>query len=278
MASVKKQAKIRIAVAGALGRMGRAVLAVCQQHPGIEIVGGWERPNHNDLGRDLGEAAGLPRLGVPLSARAQDVIGSAQAVIDFSVPASTLLTLDAALKQPRALVIGTTGMEKRELAVLGNAAKRLPIVFSSNFSVGINLLWKIAAEVAKVTRDEYDIEIVDLHHHHKKDSPSGTAVTTGIVLAKALGRDFDKNIIYGRRTRVGKRPPTEIGIHALRLGDIVGDHTIYFAGAGERLELTHRAHSRENFASGALKAAQWLIQKKRKAGLYRMAQVLGFEA
>lgn len=269
--------KVRIAVAGALGRMGRAVLAVCQQHPGVEIVGGWERPNHNDLGRDLGEAAGLPHLGVPLSARASDVLADAQAVIDFSAPASTLLTLESALKQPCALVIGTTGLEKHELQRVAQAAKKLPIVHSSNFSVGINLLWKIAAEVARVTKDDYDVEVVDLHHHHKKDSPSGTAVTTAQVLAQALGRDYDKSVVYGRHTRNGKRPPQEIGIHALRLGDIVGDHTVYFAGPGERLELTHRAHSRENFASGALKAAFWLSQPKKKAGLYRMSQVLGFD-
>lgn len=173
------------------------------------------------------------------------------------------------------MVLGTTGLDAAQKKAVADYAKKVPCVHSSNFSVGVNILWKIAAEVARVTGEDYDIEIVDVHHHHKKDAPSGTAVTTAELLAKARGKSYDELAIFGRQGAEALRRRGEIGIHALRAGDVVGDHTVYFAGPHERLELVHRAHARENFASGALKAAFWLTRAKRKAGLYSMAQVLG---
>jgi 4-hydroxy-tetrahydrodipicolinate reductase len=267
--------KIKLAVGGALGRMGRAVLAQAKASPDIEIVGGWERAGHPGAGRDLGEQAGIGAMAVVLSVDPLKAMRDADVVIDFSTPLATMETLKAAAKTKPALVIGTTGMDKAQLKAVADYAAKAPCIHSSNYSIGINLLWKIAAEVAKVTGEAYDIEIVDMHHHHKKDAPSGTALTTAEVLAQALGRPLEELAVYGRHTREGKRLPGEIGIHALRAGDVVGDHTVYFAGPYERLELTHRAHSRENFAMGAVRAARWLVQNKKKAGLYNMAQVLG---
>ncbi len=174
-------------------------------------------------------------------------------------------------------MIGTTGLEAKELAQIKAASRKIPIVLSSNYSVGVNILWKALALVASITGDDYDVEVIEAHHHFKKDAPSGTAMTTAEVLAKAVGRDLPTWARYGRpKGMVGARDSREIGLHTVRGGDIVGDHTVLFAGAGERLEFKHQAHSRDNFALGAIRAAKWLIHKKRKPGLYSMADVLGF--
>ncbi|HXB97646.1 MAG TPA: 4-hydroxy-tetrahydrodipicolinate reductase [bacterium] len=269
---------MRVAVAGALGRMGRAILQAAGHDRQVAVVGGWERPGHALAGQDLGNAAGLPSLGVPLGAGPE--LGRADVVIDFTSPVSTLALVKAAraLRKAPGLVIGTTGLDPRQLAVIKAASKRVPIVHSSNYSVGMNLLWQALAVVAQVTGEDYDVEVIEAHHHHKKDSPSGTAITTAEVLAKALKRDLAKWARYGRPKGItGPRGPLEIGLHAVRGGDIVGDHTVLFAGPGERLEFKHQAHSRENFAQGALRAARWLAKPGRKPGLYTMAQVLGFE-
>jgi 4-hydroxy-tetrahydrodipicolinate reductase len=270
--------KLKIAVAGALGRMGRAILAVASRDHSLAVVAGWERPGNADLGLDLGAAAGLSHLGLILSqgplAEGVDVI------VDFSTPQSTLATLATAARAKRrpAVVIGTTGFEPAQLAKVKAHAKALRIVLSSNYSVGMNLMWKALDTVARVTRDDYDVEVIETHHRHKKDSPSGTAVTTAEVLARALDRDLAAWARNGRpRGNIGARDPREIGLHTVRGGDIVGDHTVLFAGGGERLEFKHQAHSRENFARGALRAARWLAAKGRRPGLYSMAQVLGFE-
>jgi len=268
-------AKLKIAVAGALGRMGRAILGVAKAGKDFEIVGGWERVGNPSIGRDLGEAAGLGLLGVKLSGSSFEAARGAGAVIDFTTPSSTLETLKVCAGQKLPLVIGTTGMDDRQKKAVAAHAKKLPVVMSSNFSIGVNLLWKIAAEAARISGDDYDMEIVDVHHHFKKDAPSGTAETTAEILAAARGKKLKDVAVYGRHSREALRKRGELGIHALRAGDVVGDHTIYFAGPYERLELTHRAHARENFAIGALKAALWLKTQKKKSGLYSMAQVLG---
>ena len=274
------EARVRIAVAGALGRMGRAILQAASQDPRVAVVAGWERPGHALLGQDLGAAVGLPSLGVSLGSGPGPNLGQADVVIDFTNPASTLALLKAAPSGRKApgVVIGTTGWEPKQLVAVKAASRRLPIVMSSNYSVGMNLLWQALAVVAAVTGEDYDVEVIEAHHHHKKDSPSGTAITTAEVLAKALKRDLAKWARYGRpRGNTGPRGPLEIGLHAVRGGDIVGDHTVLFAGPGERLEFKHQAHSRENFAQGSLRAARWLAHKGSKPGLYTMAQVLGFE-
>lgn len=258
--------------------MGRAILAVAAADPRVRIVAGWERQGHALGGQDLGTAAGLATLGVALSAQPQ--LEGVEVVIDFSSPVATLALVEAArkMKRPPALVIGTTGFEPAQVAALRAASRRLRIVLSSNYSVGMNLLWQALGLVAAVTGDDYDVEIIEAHHHFKKDSPSGTAMTTAEVLAKALGRDLAQWARYGRpKGNIGPREKREIGLHTVRGGDIVGDHTVLFAGPGERLELKHQAHSRENFALGALRAGLWLAQG-RKPGLYTMAQVLGFGA
>lgn len=269
--------RIRIAVAGAMGRMGRAILAVAAQDPRVAIVAGWERPGHALQGQDLGVAAGVQALGVPLAGVPQ--LAGVDVVIDFTSPAATLGLVTAALKlkQPPALVIGGTGFEPAQMAKVKAASKRLRIVLSSNYSVGMNLLWQALSMVAAVTGEDYDVEVIEAHHHFKKDSPSGTAMTTAEVLAKALGRDLAKWARYGRpQGNIGPRDKREIGLHTVRGGDIVGDHTVLFAGPGERLELKHQAHSRENFARGSLRAGLW-VTGGRKPGLYSMAQVLGFQ-
>jgi 4-hydroxy-tetrahydrodipicolinate reductase len=272
------EARVRIAVAGALGRMGRMILQAAGRDRQVAVVGGWERPGNPLAGQDLGVAAGLPSLGVALGIKPD--LAQAAVVIDFTSPESTLALVKAAqaMRKAPGLVIGTTGLDPKQLALIKAAARRVPIVHSSNYSVGMNLLWQALALVASVTGEDYDVEVVEAHHHHKKDSPSGTAITTAEVLAKALGRDLAKWARYGRaRGNTGPRGPLEIGLHAVRGGDIVGDHTVLFAGPGERLEFKHQAHSRENFAQGALRAAHWLAKPGRKPGLYTMAQVLGFE-
>jgi 4-hydroxy-tetrahydrodipicolinate reductase len=201
-------------------------------------------------------------------------------VIDFTAPKATLETLAAVGRSGRkaALVIGTTGFEPAQIARIKAAAARQRIAMASNYSVGMNLLWKVLETVARTTGDGYDVEVIEAHHHHKKDAPSGTALTTAEVLAKALGRDLAQWARYGRPRGVAEaRDSREIGLHAVRGGDIVGDHTVLFAGPGERLEFKHQAHSRENFVRGALRAGRWLCAAGRKPGLYSMAQVLGLE-
>jgi 4-hydroxy-tetrahydrodipicolinate reductase len=269
---------LKIAVAGALGRMGRAVLSAASKDTSLAVVAGWERPGNAALGQDLGAAVGLPNLGARLGAG--PVVDGVDVIVDFTSPESTLAILAAAARSGRApaLVIGTTGFEAAQLAKAKAYAKTLRIVLSSNYSVGVNLMWKALDLVARVTGDGYDVEVIEAHHHHKMDSPSGTAITTAEVLARALGRDLASWARCGRpRGKIGPRDPREIGLHTVRAGDIVGDHTVLFAGGGERLEFKHQAHSRENFALGALRAARWLAAKGRKPGLYTMAQVLGFE-
>ncbi|HTB23569.1 MAG TPA: 4-hydroxy-tetrahydrodipicolinate reductase [bacterium] len=270
--------KLKLAVAGSLGRMGRAVLAAVAQDPAMRVVAGWERPGNAALGSDLGSAVGLAPLGVALGAGPD--FGGADLVVDFTAPEASLATLAAAsrVSRPPALVIGTTGFEPAQLAKIKASARTLRIVLASNYSVGMNLMWKALDMVARVTKDDYDVEVIEAHHHHKKDSPSGTAMTTAEVLARALDRDLASWARYGRpRGNIGARDPREIGLHTVRAGDIVGDHTVLFAGGGERLEFKHQAHSRENFARGALRAGRWLAAPGRKPGLYSMAQVLGFE-
>lgn len=244
--------KLKLAVAGSLGRMGRAVLGVAAGDKNIEIVGSWDR-NDNP-------AEALKRADV---------------VIDFTTPLATMDLLKFCAPRKLSLVIGTTGMDDSQKKNVAAYAKKAPCVLSSNYSIGVNVLWKVLADVARVTGDDYDMEIVDVHHHLKKDAPSGTAETTAEVLAAARKKKLKDIAVYGRHGGDTLRKRGELGIHALRAGDVVGDHTVFFAGPYERLELTHRAHARENFALGAVKAARWLVETKKKPGLYSMAQVLG---
>ncbi|WP_407314982.1 4-hydroxy-tetrahydrodipicolinate reductase [Pseudomonas sp. nanlin1] len=262
----------RIAVMGAGGRMGKVLIEAVQQAPGAGLTAAVARPGSTLIGADAGELAALGRNGVPLSAELGRVIEEFDVVIDFTHPTVTLTNLALCRKAGKAMVIGTTGFSAEEKALLAEAGKEIPIVFAANFSVGVNLCFKLLDVAARVLGDEADVEIMEAHHRHKVDSPSGTAVRMGEVVARALGRDLEKVAVYGREGQVGARDRQTIGFATVRAGDIVGDHTVMFASEGERVEITHKSSSRMTYAKGAVRAALWL--EGRAPGLYDMQDVL----
>ncbi len=264
----------KVIVAGATGRMGRRICAMVQQHPHLTLSGAFEQASNPFVGQDIGEVAGLGPLGVKITAGLEAVIEQGEVVIDFTFHKATMEFIKVAAQYGRAMVIGTTGLTAENLVVLREtAAAHFPCVQSPNMAVGVNVLFKLAERTASVLGDAYDVEIVEAHHRMKKDAPSGTALKLGEMAASGLGRDLAEVGVYERHGMIGERTDKEIGIQTIRAGDIVGEHTIYFAGAGERLEITHRAHSRDNFASGAALAAAWIADKPK--GLYSMFDVLG---
>lgn len=264
---------IRLVVAGAAGRMGRTLLTLAARDTAFKIVGGIESPAHPELGRDLGGLIHSEPLGVSLGHDPYPVLEEADVLIDFTHPSATEAHLAAALKTKTAYVLGTTGLSEKILSSLKTASQRIAIVQSPNMSIGVNLLFKLAELTGSTLDESYDIEIVEAHHRMKKDAPSGTALKLLEILAQARKKDIKKDAVYGRQGETGARPRGQIGVLAIRGGDVVGDHTVSFLGEGERIELTHRATSREAFAQGALLAAKFIA--KRKSGLYNMAQVLG---
>jgi 4-hydroxy-tetrahydrodipicolinate reductase len=266
-------AKLRLAVPGAAGKMGRMILKVIAETPSTQLVAAIERAGSPSLGQDAGALTGLPPLGVLVSEQLDEALAAAEVIIDFTAPSATAWTVSRAAERGVAMVIGTTGLGEAEKRAIWHAAERIPIVLSANMSLGVNVLFGLIAEAARALGDAYDVEIVELHHRQKKDAPSGTALAMANVLADTLGRNLAGSAVYGRHGEVGARRPDEIGIVAVRGGDIVGDHTAYFCGLGERLEITHRASSRETFARGAVRAAEWL--RDRDPGLYDMQDVLG---
>lgn len=263
---------IKIIVTGACGRMGRRIARMVIGQEDMELAGAVERKNHPSFGKDLGEILGGDETGVVLEDDLKKVIDKGEVLIDFTHPEATLGHLKLAGEGQKAMVIGTTGLGEKELAEVEGLAKNIPCVLSPNMSVGVNLLFSIAGQVAEVLGEDYDMEIVEAHHRHKKDAPSGTARKLGEILAEARKQNLEKVAVYGRRGMVGERPKESIGIHAVRGGDIVGDHTVIFAGPAERIELTHRAHSRDTFAQGAIRAARFAA--KAPPGLYSMQDVL----
>ncbi len=262
----------RIAVMGAAGRMGKVLIEAVQQAPGAGLTAAVARPGSTLVGADAGELAALGRIGVPLSGELARVVDEFDVVIDFTHPTVTLKNLALCRKAGKAMVIGTTGFSAEEKALLAEAAKEIPIVFAANFSVGVNLCFKLLDMAARVLGDEADVEIMEAHHRHKVDSPSGTAVRMGEVVAQALGRDLDEVAVYGREGQIGARDRQTIGFATVRAGDIVGDHTVMFASEGERVEITHKSSSRMTYAKGAVRAALWL--DGRAPGLYDMQDVL----
>ncbi len=263
-----------IVVAGAAGRMGKRLIGLVSAQDGARVVGALEYSEHPFLGRDAGEVAGIGRLDVPLVGSFAGLSGSkADVMIDFTAPQATLANLEWAQAESVAMVIGTTGMSEAEREQIRLAAKKIPVVFAPNMSVGVNVLFKLAAEVAGIFGDDFDVEILEAHHRLKKDAPSGTAVRLGEIVADTLGRDYPQDAVFTREGFTGERTRREIGMQTLRAGDIVGEHTVMFGGMGERVELIHRAHSRDNFAAGAVRAALWL--EGRDPGLYDMQDVLG---
>jgi 4-hydroxy-tetrahydrodipicolinate reductase len=265
--------KLRVAVPGAAGKMGRMIIKVLAETTTAELTAAIERPQSPELGQDAAMLAGLPPSGVKIGKELDEALGKADVLIDFTAPSATAWTVSRAAEREVGMVIGTTGLGEAELKAVEKAAEKIAIVLSSNMSLGVNVLFGLLAQAARALGPAYDVEIVELHHRLKKDAPSGTALSMAHVLAEALGRDLGKVAKYGREGQVGARGNQEIGVLAVRGGDIVGEHTAYFCGLGERLELTHRASSRETFARGAVRAAEWL--RDRDPGLYDMQDVLG---
>jgi len=265
---------IKVAVAGAAGRMGQRIMANLLASADLKLVGAVEHAKSPALGKDAGLVAGAGECGVKIVDSLDAVIGLADVVIDFTAPEATLPNLDMIARHKKAAVVGSTGHGPELRQSIESMAKKISFVMASNMSVGVNVLWKVIADAAKLLGDGFDVEIVEAHHRMKKDAPSGTAMTTAEVLAKALGRDLAKDAVYHREGLIGERKPREIGIQTIRGGDVVGDHTVFFLGQGERLEITHRASSRDTFALGALRAGRWIVGKPN--GIYSMADVLGF--
>jgi 4-hydroxy-tetrahydrodipicolinate reductase len=261
----------RIAVVGAAGRMGKTLIEAVGQAD-ARLTAAVDRPDSSLIGADAGELAALGKLGVALSGDLATVLEQFDVLIDFTHPSVTLHNLALCRQAGKAMIIGTTGFSAEEKQLLVEAGKDIPIVFAANFSVGVNLCLKLLDMAARVLGDEVDIEIIEAHHRHKVDAPSGTALRMGEVVAQALGRDLAEVAVYGREGQTGARERQTIGFATVRAGDVVGDHTVLFAGDGERVEITHKASSRMTFAKGAVRAALWL--EGRKAGLYDMQDVL----
>jgi len=263
-----------VIVAGAAGRMGRRICAMVQQHSGLTLSAAFEQAGSPFIGKDIGETAGLGPIGVTIADSLEAVIEQGEVIIDFTFHKATMEFIQVAAQYGRAMVIGTTGLTAENLTVLREtAAAHFPCVQAPNMAVGVNVLFKLAERTASVLGDAYDVEIVEAHHRMKKDAPSGTALKLGEMAAAGLGRNLAEVGVYERHGMIGERTDKEIGIQTIRAGDIVGEHTIYFAGAGERIEITHRAGNRDNFASGAALAAAWVADKPK--GLYSMFDVLG---
>lgn len=265
----------RIAVTGAAGRMGRTLIEAIAQRDNLRLCAATEHPESSLLGADAGEIAGLGRNGVLLCSELVAVVDDFDVLIDFTAPVATVANAALCAAHGKKMVVGTTGFDARQKDAVLAAAEKTALCMASNFSTGVNLCFKLLEVAAHVLGDEVDIEIVEAHHRHKVDAPSGTALSMGEVVAKALGRDLDKVAVYGRQGQTGARADETIGFATVRAGDIVGDHTVMFAAEGERVEITHKASSRMAFARGAVRAAAWLADKE--AGLFDMQDVLGLK-
>jgi len=263
---------INAVVTGATGRMGQRIIRLLKEDEGIRLSGALERADHPDAGKDIGERIGIGTMGVPLSTEVELLLSRCDVVIDFTLPEVTVPLFRKVAEAGKSMVIGTTGFSEDQIKIFRTAAQETPHLLAPNMSVGVNLLFKILPQVAEALGPDYDVEIIEAHHHFKKDAPSGTAVKLAEVIARALQRDPETACVHGRHGLVGERRKEEIGMHAVRGGDIVGDHTVMFCGTGERIEITHKAASRDTFARGALRAAKWIVGKP--AGLYSMLDVL----
>lgn len=264
---------VRIAIAGAAGRMGRNLVKATHHNPNASVAAGSERPESSLVGVDVGELCGEGRLDVNLVDSLENSIEDFDVIIDFTAPSSTLLNLELCKKFNKKIVIGTTGFSDEQRALIDEAAKEVPVVMAPNYSVGVNLVFKLLEKAAKVMGDYCDIEIIEAHHRHKVDAPSGTAIGMGEAIAHAMGNQLNDVAVYTREEITGERSRDEIGFATIRAGDIVGEHTAMFADIGERVEITHKATDRMTFANGAVKAAVWLNEKP--AGFYTMTDVLG---
>jgi 4-hydroxy-tetrahydrodipicolinate reductase len=264
---------IRVAVVGAAGRMGKSLIQAVSDAEGFTLGAATERPGSTLVGTDAGELAGIGRLGVAVRDSLAAVVEAFDVVIDFTAPPVTLQHLAVCRAHAKRMVIGTTGFSAAQRAELQTASAEIPIILAPNMSVGVNLCFKLLDIAARVMGDDVDIEVIEAHHRHKVDAPSGTALRMGEVVADALGRDLKACAVYGREGITGERDRKTIGFETIRAGDVVGDHTVLFAAMGERVEITHKASSRMTFANGAVRGAGWLMQ--RDSGLFDMQDVLG---
>jgi 4-hydroxy-tetrahydrodipicolinate reductase len=266
---------IKVAVTGAAGRMGGRIIAAIKEAEGMELAGACERVGHDMIGQDAGLIAGCGESGVRICGDLAEALKDADVLIDFTFPEVTLANMAVCAKMGKMIVIGSTGFTPEQRKQAEIFAGKIPVVLAPNMSVGVNACFKLLKEAAQILGDGFDVEIVELHHNKKKDSPSGTAVRMGEVVADALGRDYNQVANFHREGMCGERSKEEIGMQTVRGGDIVGEHTVYFIGMGERIEITHRAMSRDMFARGAVRAAGWLAGKT--PGMYDMQDVLGLK-
>ncbi len=263
---------ISVIIDGACGRMGKMIAQGVVTQNDMQLVGAIEYSGHPRLGEDVGEVAGVGTIGVPISNNLSEILDEADVVIEFTAPSASIEHLRNVVDAGKTMVLATTGFTEDELAEVRELAQNIPCVMAPNMSVGVNVMLQAIQLVAKALGDDYDVEVIEAHHNQKADSPSGTALRIAEVLAEALDRNLAEVGVYGRHGIVGARPEKEIGIHAIRGGDISGDHTVLYAGAGERIEITHRAHTREAFAKGAIRAARWVVNAPK--GLHDISEVL----
>ncbi|OOF54194.1 4-hydroxy-tetrahydrodipicolinate reductase [Rodentibacter genomosp. 2] len=263
---------LRIAVAGAGGRMGRQLIQAVHLAEGVELGAAFERQGSSLLGADAGELVGVGHLGIKVSDNFHEQKDNFDLLIDFTRPEGTLEHIAFCVANDKKMVIGTTGFDDAGKAAIKAVSEKIAIVFASNYSVGVNLVFKLLEKAAKVMGDYCDIEIIEAHHRHKVDAPSGTALSMGEHIAKTLGRDLKTHGVFCREGITGERKPDEIGFSTIRASDVVGEHTVWFADIGERVEISHKASSRMTFANGAVRAGKWLENKSH--GLFDMTDVL----
>ena len=269
-----QDAQIRVAIAGAGGRMGRQLIQAALQREGVSLGAALARAHSSLVGVDAGELAATGRLDIRINDSLEAIVNDFDVLIDFTRPEGTMAYLEFCRRHGKGMVIGTTGFDEAGKQAIAAAAQEIPIVFAANFSVGVNVMLKLLEDTARVIGEETDIEIIEAHHRHKVDAPSGTALAMGEAIAEAMDKDLSQCAVYSREGHTGERVPGSIGFATVRAGDIVGEHTAMFATDGERVEITHKASSRMTFANGAVRSALWL--KDKKTGLYDMRDVLGF--
>lgn len=262
----------KILVIGIAGRMGKTIAECIDDTDGVELAGGTERTGSDLIGQDAGEVSGLGKKGVAVSDDLAKALEGCDAVIDFTTPESSMVTLRTAADKGKSVVVGTTGFSPEQKKEVAEVAKKISLVVAPNMSIGVNVLFKLVADAARVLGDDYDVEIIEAHHKFKKDAPSGTAVRISEIVADSLERDLNEVGVYGRQG-ITERTAKEIGIHTVRAGDIIGEHRVLFGGMGENFEIFHRAQSRQTFARGSIRAAQWILQQSN--GIYDMQDVLG---
>ncbi len=266
---------VNVTMIGAAGRMGRVNIAVFSEDRDIRIVGAVEDINSKYIGMDAGILAGINNIGVGITSNLEQVVEESDVAVDFTNCKTALLTIEVAEKYNKAVVVGTTGFSPKQIETIKNHSKKIPIILSPNMSRGVNTLFYLVKKAAELLVDEYDVEIFEIHHNLKKDAPSGTALKFGKIIANAKGKNLDEIGVFGRHGLIGKREKDEIGIMALRVADVVSEHTIIFGSPGERIEFTHRTTSRKTYASGALRAVKFIANQKN--GFFSIEDVFGIK-